>query len=138
MITAAKSFWFCAGHRLKDHESKCKHLHGHNWRVTVHVMAYELDKCGRVVDFSFIKDSVKGWVDVNLDHGMILQKDDTDAIKALQRLPGAKLYVICRPPTAENIAMLILSVAKALMPVGVEVTQVDIEETDGSVATCTA
>lgn len=42
---------FCAGHRVVGHENKCRHLHGHNYRVTFYCESQELDGVGRVVDF---------------------------------------------------------------------------------------
>jgi len=93
---------FCYGHRLLNYDGECRHLHGHNGRVEVDVEAEETDARGMVVDFSDVKDIVKTWIDDNLDHRMILHRDDP-LIPALSEL-GEAYYAIDRNPTAENIA----------------------------------
>ena len=55
-----------------------------------------------VVDFSDVKDIVKTWIDDNLDHRMILHRDDP-LVSVLTEL-GEAHYVIDKNPTAENIA----------------------------------
>jgi 6-pyruvoyltetrahydropterin/6-carboxytetrahydropterin synthase len=55
-----------------------------------------------VIDFGDIKDVVKGWVDTNIDHRMILSKDDP-ILNLLQDL-NEPVYVMDENPTAENIA----------------------------------
>ena len=67
---------FCYGHRLLDHDGVCKHLHGHNAVAEIEVRAAALDRRGMVCDFGDIKRIVKGWVDRELDHKMILRRDD--------------------------------------------------------------
>jgi 6-pyruvoyltetrahydropterin/6-carboxytetrahydropterin synthase len=58
-----------------------------------------------VMDFSDIKRVVSTWIDENLDHRMILHRDDP-AIPPLRQL-NEPLYVVDCNPTAENIARLI-------------------------------
>ena len=70
--SVTKTIGFCYGHRLIGHKGKCRHLHGHNGLVEIEVEAEELDDLGVVMDFSDIRDAVKGWIDSNLDHRMIL------------------------------------------------------------------
>jgi len=50
-----------------DYPSKCTQLHGHNWQITIHCKARELDHNGMVVDFSKIKSSITD----KLDHQVI-------------------------------------------------------------------
>jgi 6-pyruvoyltetrahydropterin/6-carboxytetrahydropterin synthase len=99
-----------------------------------------LDDCGRVVDFSEIKGKVKAWVDEHLDHGMILDRSDYTTVRLVEQLNGQKIYLMDGPPSAENIAALILRQAKALLESEfskVKVESVAVEETDGSGALCT-
>ncbi len=42
---------FSASHQLREYKGKCERLHGHNWRVQVHVEAQDLNASGMVVDF---------------------------------------------------------------------------------------
>lgn len=99
---------FDAGHRVMRHESKCSHLHGHEYRVEVTCTADQLDSVGRVVDFSVIKEKLGTWIDENWDHGTLVNELDTPLIEWLEA-NEQKHYVFtdygrgCEP-TAENIA----------------------------------
>ena len=64
-ITATRYHDFSTGHRVYGHESKCAHLHGHNYRIYLTVEADQLDTVGRVMDFSVIKDKFVIWLEVN-------------------------------------------------------------------------
>ena len=82
MYYVTKRIEISAAHRLSlDYESKCSSLHGHNWIITVHCRAAELNKNGMVTDFTHIKHLV---ID-RLDHACLNDILDFN-------------------PTAENIA----------------------------------
>ena len=56
MYYLTKTIEISGAHRLSlDYESKCTELHGHNWTITVHCRAKELDRNGMIVDFAEIK-----------------------------------------------------------------------------------
>jgi 6-pyruvoyltetrahydropterin/6-carboxytetrahydropterin synthase len=55
MFTVFKDFTFSAAHSIRGHTRGCENLHGHNYRVRVHVAASELDELGMVVDFADLK-----------------------------------------------------------------------------------
>jgi 6-pyruvoyltetrahydropterin/6-carboxytetrahydropterin synthase len=42
---------FSASHQLRGYKGKCERLHGHNWRVHIHLAAADLDQHGMVIDF---------------------------------------------------------------------------------------
>ena len=82
MYTVIKRMEISAAHSLKlSYRSKCEDLHGHNWIITVYCRSRELNADGMVVDFSHIKETVKG----KLDHRNLNE-------------------VLPFNPTAENIA----------------------------------
>lgn len=116
-----------AGHRLMRHEGKCRHYHGHRYVFDVTVEAGKLDKVGRVVDFSEVKRLVGGWLDENLDHGMILQHDDSmvDVLK----MHGQKLFAMEHAPTAENLSKLVYEQAVRLLKAPLRVVRVRCWET---------
>ena len=105
MFRVNRQIDFCYGHRLLNYDGKCKYLHGHNGRAIIAIEAESLDDRGMVLDFSDIKRVVSRWIDENLDHRMILHREDP-AVEALQAL-GEPLYLVDWNPTAENIAKLI-------------------------------
>ena len=66
MFYVSKQMEIAGCHRLElPYDSKCRKTHGHNWLVTVHCKAKELNAEGMVVDFKNIKDKIHGY----LDHG---------------------------------------------------------------------
>lgn len=105
MFQVTREIDFCYGHRLLNYEGKCRHLHGHNGKAIITVEAADLDTRGMVLDFSDIKQVVAAWIDENLDHRMILCKEDP-VVEVLQQM-GEPLYLLDENPTAENIAKLI-------------------------------
>jgi 6-pyruvoyltetrahydropterin/6-carboxytetrahydropterin synthase len=120
MFRVSREIAFCYGHRLLNYDGKCRHLHGHNGLAVITLEAPELDARGMLVDFSEIKRDVQLWIDENLDHNLLLCKDDP-ILPVLQR-QGERVFVMTSNPTAENIAKLIFDRAKdAGLPV-VEVT----------------
>lgn len=132
-----KRLEFDAGHRLVKHESKCANLHGHRYSCEVEIsLKTQLDSVGRIVDFSTVKSVFGKWIDDNLDHAFIVFTEDplVDAI-----VGSGKHYLVNFEPTAENLAMMLLGKAKALMDCNdFEVTGIRLWETPTSAAEVTA
>ena len=105
MFQVTREIRFCYGHRLLNYDGKCRHLHGHNGRAVITLAADRLDALGMVVDFSTIKRVVSVWIDANLDHRMILHKDDP--VLPHLKAQGEPVFLMDVNPTAENIARLI-------------------------------
>ncbi len=55
MHTIFKDFSFSAAHAIRGHTRGCQNLHGHNYRVRVHLRAERLDGLGMVLDFADLK-----------------------------------------------------------------------------------
>ena len=55
MHTIFKDFTFSAAHAIRGHTRGCENLHGHNYRVRVHLRAAQLDDLGMVLDFTDLK-----------------------------------------------------------------------------------
>jgi 6-pyruvoyltetrahydropterin/6-carboxytetrahydropterin synthase len=130
MYSVTKRIEFCYGHRLLDYQGVCQHPHGHNAVAEIEVRSDTLDARNMVVDFTDIKTVVKGWIDRELDHKMILRRDDP-LVTALQSL-GEPMFVLDSNPTAERIARLIYDTSRGL---GLPVTRVTVWETPSSWAT---
>jgi 6-pyruvoyltetrahydropterin/6-carboxytetrahydropterin synthase len=96
---------FNAAHRLQGkYAGKCRHLHGHEYSVTITLQAKQLNESGFVIDFSEIQKLCDTWIQNNLDHCVILDKNDTVLLKFLQQ-EKQKYYIIPAGNTsAENIA----------------------------------
>lgn len=140
-VTITRIFGFDSGHRVLGHESKCAHLHGHRYTAEVTVAADELDKLGRVIDFSKVKEIVGGWIDRQWDHNMILHPQDPllavignlarTSQTQLNALTGGKdVFVLDSNPTAENLSRYLFRVAKDLLaPHDITVVKIRLYET---------
>ena len=132
MYSVTKKIEFCYGHRLLDYDGICKHPHGHNAVAEIEVRTDTLDKRNMVCDFSDIKRIVKGWIDRELDHKMILRHDDP-LVKPLEAL-GEPIYKLDSNPTVERIAKLIFDKAREQ---GLDILAVRVWETPTSFAAYT-
>jgi 6-pyruvoyltetrahydropterin/6-carboxytetrahydropterin synthase len=68
--TIFKDFTFAAAHAIRGHTRGCQNLHGHNYRVRVHLQAEVLDPLGMVMDFVDLK-AVMQEVVGPFDHAVI-------------------------------------------------------------------
>lgn len=131
----------CAGHRVHGHESKCQHLHGHNYRITFTCEAEELDELGRVIDFSEIKSRLCMWLEDNWDHKFLawendsLMKQISDAVYHWDGdvFKGLHMSIVWVPfnPTAENMAQHLVEVIgpQQLAGTGIKLVHCEVEET---------
>ncbi|HVO18572.1 MAG TPA: 6-carboxytetrahydropterin synthase QueD [Anaeromyxobacter sp.] len=116
----SKEFVFSAAHQIRLHGGKCERLHGHNWRVRVHVRASELDRIGMVVDFA----DLQRWVaeaGARFDHRNVNEVPPFD-----QENPTAEL--LARFFFRELVARLSAAGGR------VAVSRVDVWENEGSLA----
>jgi 6-pyruvoyl tetrahydropterin synthase/QueD family protein len=67
MITISREYWFSAAHRLEGHP-KCGRMHGHNYKLVVHVTANQVDDLGMIIDYGDLDKIVKPFIDEYLDH----------------------------------------------------------------------
>ena len=72
-----------AGHRVPYHDSKCKHLHGHRWKIVASVMSHVTvtpnparADSGMVMDFGQIKRILIEEIHDRFDHKLILWDQD--------------------------------------------------------------
>lgn len=138
MISCTRKIEFDSAHRVLNHESKCKYLHGHRYVLEVTFQAPELDNLGRVIDFGLIKDRIKKWVDDMLDHTTILYEKDHNLGSLIAQETGQKIYYMKSNPTAENIA---IHLGNEILPflfkdfTDLKITQVKLYETPNCSAT---
>lgn len=131
MHTAERYHDISCGHRVHGHESKCAHLHGHNYRIHFTCITHEgLDAVGRVIDFSDIKSRLCMWLEENWDHKFLVGEEDPLA-DSLQLIDKFGVVKVPFNPTAENMAeYLVLHVGpEQLKGTGIRLTEVRIEET---------
>ena len=129
MYKVTKVMDFSYGHRLLNYEGKCCNFHGHNGKVEVELFSEELDNQGMVLDFSEINSIIKEWINENLDHKMLLSKDDT--MVKIMKENNEEVFVMDTNPTAEAIAKLIYDF---VISKNLPVKKVRLWETDNSYA----
>ena len=129
MYSVSKSVSFCYGHRLLNYTGKCQHLHGHNARAVITLASRELDDRGMVEDFTQVKQLVWDWLDSEIDHTLLLHRDDP-VLPALQEA-GERVMVLDENPTAEVIARMIFEYVAGE---GYPVVDVTLWETESSYA----
>lgn len=61
---------FSAAHQLKGYKGKCERLHGHNWKVQVHVAVERLNEIDIAIDFHELKRLTNEVVST-LDHTVL-------------------------------------------------------------------
>lgn len=139
MIQAHRYHDISCGHRVVGHETKCRGLHGHNYRVHFTLGVPQLDAVGRVLDFSAIKSRLCMWLEENWDHKTLLW--DQDPVLAPMRgiartsdeVVAAIDAILPVPfnPTAENMADHLLRVVGPAQLAGTDVklVSVSVEET---------
>lgn len=110
-----------------NYDGPCMHPHGHNGRVEIYLASEQLDQRHILFEFGELKEVLKGWIDEQLDHKMLLLRDDP-LVKPLQEL-GEPVYLFDTNPTAEAIARLIYdhAIAKKL-----PVEEIRVWETESS------
>ena len=98
------------GHRVPNHKSKCKHMHGHRYRWEAVIEGDVVQKSGvseegMVMDFSDISKILETYIHDIVDHSFIVYENDLLGIEALEVL-GDEHRTLKVPfiPTAENLA----------------------------------
>lgn len=130
MITVERYHDISMGHRVVGHENKCRHLHGHNYRIHFTCTADRLDDLGRVIDFGIIKQLLCEWLEQHWDHRMMIWQEDP-LLPELQRLVPEDIVVVPFNPTAEQMAEYLVQTVgpMQLRDTGVRLVAVRIEET---------
>lgn len=100
---------FDAGHRIPDHQSQCRHLHGHRYAIEITLSGTVIAAAGRpdngmVMDFSHVKQLAKEHLVDAWDHAFLAFRDDRQVVDFLAAMPGHKTVLLEVVPTAENLA----------------------------------
>jgi 6-pyruvoyltetrahydropterin/6-carboxytetrahydropterin synthase len=100
---------FDSGHRIPDHESQCRHVHGHRYAMEITVEGDILNRPGdpahgMVMDFSRVKALAREHVVDRWDHAFLVWREDRVMVDFLASLPGHRTVILDTVPTVENLA----------------------------------
>lgn len=130
-------------HRVMNHGSKCKNLHGHRYAIEVGVDDKVIDKEGEanegmVIDFGDLKNIMMTEIDAVFDHNSIFSVEDPikpfieEIAKHQNKVPIFVHFI----PTAENLAKFWYKIIEPnLKDVGIKIKYVRVFETPTSTAT---
>lgn len=108
-IEVTRRLEFDAGHRLPNHASQCRNVHGHRYALEITLTATVIRQegaadDGMVMDFGEIKSIARKKLVDLWDHAFLVWKGDTIMRDFLAMIPGHKTVVMDEVPTAENLA----------------------------------
>ena len=98
------------GHRVPNHKSKCRHMHGHRYRWEAELEGYVVtlggvSEEGMLMDFTDVSAILNEYIHDVVDHAFIVYEGDKEALVALSHM-GEEHRTLIVPfiPTAENLA----------------------------------
>jgi 6-pyruvoyltetrahydropterin/6-carboxytetrahydropterin synthase len=139
-----KSIEIDMGHRVPNHKSKCKNLHGHRYKIIVAVddkvvTTEGASNEGMVTDFGDLKEIMLEEIDKKYDHGFAMYyNDEYRPIFETLRDKGQKIIFLNFIPTAENLAKHWFGKLKTMLDdMHIQIAHVQVWETPNSTATYT-
>lgn len=117
MLTITRKLEFDAGHRIPDHASQCRNLHGHRYTLLITLTGELVQKDGEsdngmIMDFGDIKALANLHLVNKWDHAFIVYENDSMVRAFLESLPDHKTVVIDRVPTVENLTKAAFDILK--------------------------
>ena len=106
---------FDAGHRIPNHNSQCKHLHGHRYAIEItlsgDIIANEgQSEQGMVMDFADVKRIANEKLVHAWDHAFLAYRGDKAVCDFLASLPDHRTVILDVVPTAENLAQIAFNI----------------------------
>ena len=106
---------FDAGHRIPDHRSQCRHLHGHRYAIEITLAGTVLNAAGEpengmVMDFSRVKQIANEHIVGAWDHAFLAFRGDSPVVTFLASMPEHKTVLLDAVPTAENLARIAFAI----------------------------
>ncbi len=106
-MIVAKTFKWEAAHRIPWHKEKCKHLHGHSYKMVVEFEG-EPDEKGFVIDFNDIKSMVEPFIK-QIDHTTIISNSDIE-LKEIFDQKAWRYFLLPYDSSAENLCLFFLNI----------------------------
>lgn len=134
-IRITKEFRFEGAHALQNYDGKCRHIHGHSYRLFVTLKGSPLNdnthpKNGMVVDFGDLKSVVNRMIVDPFDHALLLRSDAP--LKEEIAAAYQNVIILDFQPTCENLAVYFAGLLKNNLPKGTELHSIKLYETPTS------
>ncbi|MDL2284541.1 6-carboxytetrahydropterin synthase QueD [Oxalobacter sp. OttesenSCG-928-P03] len=147
MLTITRKLEFDAGHRIPNHKSECRNVHGHRYVMHITLSGQVQDEKGAssegmLMDFSDVKRLAETHLVSLWDHAFLVYEGDTAVRGFLDTLPDHKTVVLDRIPTVENLARIAFDTLKTVYEnfydAGLTLQGIKLYETPNSWAEVTA
>lgn len=138
MLTITRKLEFDAGHRIPDHQSQCRNLHGHRYVLEITLTGNVVEMDGRadngmIMDFSDVKALANQHLVDVWDHAFLVYEKDHQVCNFLNSMLGHKTVVLNRVPTVENLARIAFEILKPVyqdrFAQGLTLTKIKLYET---------
>jgi len=145
MLTITKRLEFDSGHRIPQHKSQCRNLHGHRYALEITLEGEPVDDPGSsdhgmLMDFSDVKAIAREHLVDPWDHAFLVHDGDRQILDLLAQIPGHKTVVLDRVPTAENLVAIAFEILDPLYTArfghGLKLKRLRLYETPTSWADC--
>jgi 6-pyruvoyltetrahydropterin/6-carboxytetrahydropterin synthase len=134
-LRITKEFRFEGAHALLDYDGKCRHIHGHSYRLMITVEGVpslrEGDpKIGMIMDFGDLKDIVETHIVKHFDHALLLRRNAPLA----EEISGAYQNVLLLDfqPTCEQLTLHFADILKKIITLPNSLYSVRLYETPTS------
>lgn len=131
-LRITKEFTFEGAHALTGYDGKCRHIHGHSYKLFV-TLTGEIfveknhPKTGMVIDFSILKKIVSENIIERYDHALLLSSDATLKEELIKEYDN--VIIVDFQPTCENLISDFAKILIPKLPTGVTLHSLKLHET---------
>jgi len=127
-------------HALYGYDGKCKHIHGHSYKLDVCVIGEPIQdttnpKFGMVIDFGDLKHIVKSEIVDVMDHATMLNVESRHAkLAEVLKKEGHRVVEVDYQPSSENMVIDFAQKIQAKLPHGLKLHSLKLRETETAFA----
>ncbi|MDD3273937.1 MAG: 6-carboxytetrahydropterin synthase QueD [Bacteroidales bacterium] len=134
-IRITKEFRFEGAHALQNYDGKCRHIHGHSYRLFVTIKGIPIQdkkspKNGMVIDFGDLKKIVNKYIVDPFDHALLLRSDAP--LREEISTSYQNVIILDFQPTCENLAIYFADLLKENLPTDTALYSIRLYETPTS------
>ena len=139
-IRLTKEFTFESAHALEGYDGKCRHIHGHSYRLYVTIIGEPIadpanPKYGMVMDFGELKALVGEEVVDKMDHAFVMRRSESADELSMTLSEGfGNVVLVDYQPTCENMLADFASRIARRLPTNVALHSLKMYETATSFA----